>query len=251
MNQDQFYSAVVIAKNEARTISACILALQKITDDIIIVLDDRSDDETCHIAENLGAKVYRKIWEGYSANKNFGAAKALNDWILCPDADEVLNEELIQSLKNIKPDLRHTYAMKRRTWFGDYPVRYCGWYPDWNIRLYNRKVMQWNGNYVHEKLESTIKLTKLKVDGIVEHYSFTDEGHMKEKFIHYAKMRAEEWKKSGKRPSKIKQWLGPAFRFLRTYIIKRGFLDGKTGYIISKNEYILKQKELEYFLGNL
>ena len=96
------YSAVIIAKNEAVTISKTITALWQVTQDVIVVLDDRSDDKTENIALQLGASVYKKSWEGYSANKNFGVDKAKNDWILCLDADEVLNEELIENLKNFE-----------------------------------------------------------------------------------------------------------------------------------------------------
>ncbi len=245
------YSAVIIAKNEARTIGETIAAICKLTDDIIVVLDHRSDDDTDRIATALGATVYRKSWEGYSANKNYGATKAKNDWILCFDADEVMNNELLENLKKLKPSLDQVYEMNIRTWFGHYPVKYCGWFPDWNIRLYNKSIMRWNESYVHEKLESEHPLIRKKIPGIVEHYSFNDESHMKLKFDHYAIMRANEWKRSGKKPSMLKRILGPSFRFFRTYIIKLGILDGNVGYVIAKNEYLLKKKELQYYFAEL
>lgn len=241
------FSAVVIARNESRTIRNCILALKKITTDIIIVLDDRSDDDTYAIAIDLGVSIYKKKWEGFSANKNFGVSKAKNDWILCPDADEILNDELIRNIQNLQPDNTSTYLMNIRTWFGNYPVKHCGWFPDWNIRLYNRNIMSWNGKQVHEKLESKVPLSSIKIQGIIEHYSFENEDHMQKKFDHYAQMRADEWINAGKKPSFLKSIFGPAFRFFRTYIIKLGFLDGKYGFIIAKNEFLLKQKELIYY----
>lgn len=244
------FSAVIIAKNEARTIKDVIIAVQKVTDDIIVILDDRSDDDTFLIASSLRARVFKKKWEGYSNNKNYGATQAKYDWILCPDADEVMNEELLKSLHNLSPDIKSVYEMNIRTWFGNYPVKYCGWFPDWNIRLYNRTVMNWDGSYVHEKLTSEKSLTHHKLPGIIEHYSFSDETHMQAKFDYYAQMRANEWKKAGKTPSLIKRWFGPAFRFFRTYILKKGILDGEVGYIIAKNEYFLKKKELTYFFAN-
>jgi glycosyltransferase involved in cell wall biosynthesis len=247
MNQE--YSAVIIAKNEERTIMSCIEALKKVTRDIIVVLDDRSDDNTATLAESLGAKIYKKPWEGYSTNKNFGIQKATNDWILCLDADEILNDTLIHALKQLKAKENQAYEMNIRTWFGNYPVNHCGWFPDWNIRLFNRKVMKWNGSFVHEKLESDHPISKQRVEGIIEHYSFRDEKHMAEKFDYYAKMRADEWKKSGKKPSMIKYWFGPAFRFFRTFVLKLGFLDGKIGLTIAKNEYNLKKREWQYYLG--
>jgi len=241
------YSAVIIAKNESGTIANTISALLQVTSDVIVVLDDRSDDDTGKIAIQLGAKVFKKKWEGYSANKIFGVDKAKNDWILCLDADEVLNDELIRNLNNLKPEITDIYEMNIQTYFGDYPVKYCGWFPDWNIRLFNREVTKWNDNYVHEKLISTMPLNHVKISGLIRHFSFSGEAHMVTKFEYYARLRASEWFKSGNKPSYLKMIFGPYFRFLRTYILKLGFLDGSIGLIISKNEFILKKKEIKYY----
>jgi glycosyltransferase involved in cell wall biosynthesis len=241
------YSGVIIAKNEAHIIGECISALLRVTDDIVIILDDASTDDTKQISENLGAKVYVKKWEGYSANKNFGVEKAKNDWILCLDADEVLNDELIDNLIELQKDESCVYLMNIQTYFGEYPVQYCGWFPDWNIRLFNKTKMRWNNNFVHEKLISETLLTEQRVNGLIKHYSFKDEAHMVEKFDYYARLRANEWKKAGKKPPFHKKWVGPYFRFIRTYILKLGILDGKVGFVIANNEYVLKKKELQYF----
>jgi glycosyltransferase involved in cell wall biosynthesis len=242
-----FYSAVIIAKNEAYTIARCILAVKKITDDIIVVLDDRSDDETESIAISLGAKVYKKQWEGYSKNKNFGVDRAENDWIICVDADEVIDDTLADNIICLKPASDCVYLMNIQTYLGDYPVRYCGWFPDWNIRLFNKKVMRWNDNYVHEKLVSDVPLKSEKIQGQIDHFSFRDEAHMKIKYDYYARLRADEWKKAQKSPPWIKRYFGPYFRFFRTYFLKLGILDGVVGLTIAKNEYYLKKDELKYF----
>jgi len=241
------YSAVILAKNDARTISDCIKAVKMLTSDIIVVLDDRSNDNTGDLAAQEGATIYSKKWEGFSKGKNYGASLTKHDWILCPDADEILDDNLIQCLNTLKPELDCAYLMNRCSWFADIPVRHSGWFPDWNIRLYNKTVMHWDGKYVHERLTSKHTLKHQKLSGIINHFSFIDESHMQQKFDYYAQMRAKEWKKSGKTPPMLKRWFGPAFRFFRTFIIKCGFLDGKTGYIIAKNEYILKRKEWEYY----
>ena len=241
------YSAVIIAKNEAYTIAKCILALKKITIDIIIVLDDRSDDQTESIALSQGAKVYKKPWEGYSKNKNFGVEKAENDWIICVDADEVIDDTLAVNIKHLIPSTDSVYLMNIQTYLGNYPVRYCGWFPDWNIRLFNKNVMRWNENYVHEKLVSDVSLKCVKIQGKIDHFSFRDEAHMKIKYDYYARLRAEEWRKAQKSPPLIKKYFGPYFRFFRTYFLKLGILDGKAGLTIAKNEFHLKKDELKYF----
>lgn len=239
------YSGVVIAKNNQSTIGLCIKALFELTNDVIIVLDEASTDETEKIASALGAKIYRKKWEGYSANKNFGVEKAQNDWILCPDADEVLDNVLITNLKKLELNNDHVYELNILTFFGKTPVKHCGWYPDWNIRLFNKNVMKWNNNYVHEHLVSDKKLNTTRINGLILHYSFENEKHMKAKFEEYARLRANEWIKSDKSPSIIKRCFGPTFRFIRTYILKLGILDGPTGLTIAKNEYLLKKNEIK------
>lgn len=239
------YSGVIIAKNNASTISPCIKALLALTDDVIVVLDDASTDDTGIIAADVGAKVYKKKWEGYSVNKNFGVEKAQNDWILCPDADEVFDDVLINNLKKLDLNSDHVYELNILTFFGKIPVKHCGWFPDWNIRLFNKNVMRWNSNFVHEHLVSDKRLKRIRVDGLILHYSFEGEKHMKAKFDEYARLRANEWIRSGKSPSFIKQLLGPSFRFFRTYILKLGILDGNTGWIIAKNEYFLKKNEIK------
>lgn len=244
---NQLYSAVIIAKNEERTIGDVINALLQLTDDIIVVLDDRSIDGTHKIAKELGAQVYVKTWEGYSANKNFGVSKAHHDWILCPDADEVFDDTLIHYLQRLIPDISRVYEMNRQTYFCGYAVKYCGWFPDWVVRLYHKDMLNWNASLVHEKLETKHNISHTKVPGLIKHFSFANESEMQSKFDYYARLRADEWTNSQKKPSKLKQWFGPYFRFLRTFILKLGILDGKYGFIIAKNELILKQKELKYW----
>jgi glycosyltransferase involved in cell wall biosynthesis len=243
------YSAVIIARNESRTISDCIHALRQVSDDIIVVLDDRSTDETSSLANSMGARVLPKSWEGYSINKNYGADHARYDWVLCLDADEIIDDQLIQSLKNL--DLSHkenAYLFNILTYVGDMPVWHCGWYPDWNIRLYHRHALRWNDRYVHEKL-IPIKgeIHAQRIDGIVHHRSFADWRHMEDKYDYYARMRAQEWIKDQRKPSIFKRYLGPSFRFFRTYFLKLGILDGLLGYEIAKREYTLKRKEWIYY----
>lgn len=244
------FSAVVIAKNEGHIIQRCISALSLVTEDIIIVVDDSTTDNTAQLSKAAGAQVFVRPWEGYSANKNFGVSQANNDWIICVDADEILDQKLIDSLNSLDAKDDCVYEMNIQTFFGSYPVRHCGWFPDWNIRLFNKQVMSWNGNYVHEKLTSTIALQHTRLPGLIQHYSFIDEVDMVTKFDNYARLRAAEWEKAGKTPSLLKRLFGPQFRFFKTYILNRGFLDGKVGYTIAKNEYILKQKEQQYFYQN-
>jgi glycosyltransferase involved in cell wall biosynthesis len=244
------YSAVIIAKNESRTIAKCISALSKVTDDIIVVVDDKSTDDTLEIAKSMGAKVFEKKWGGFSENKNFGANVAQRDWILCFDADEIIDEVIISHLNQMNPQTDTIYLMNRLTYIGEKPVKHGGWYPDWNIRLYNKTLMYWNDKKVHESLikkNTTTDLETQHILGVVHHFSFVDWKHMDKKYEYYAKMRGKEWQRVGQKPFVIKRWLGPGFRFFKTYIIHLGFLDGLTGYLLAKKEYQLKRKEWLYY----
>jgi glycosyltransferase involved in cell wall biosynthesis len=240
-------SAVILASNSERTIADCLRAAVQVSNDIIVVLDSLSTDRTEAISDSFGARVIRHEWKGFSAAKNMGVSLATCDWILCPDADEVLDDDLILAIQQLKPESVSAYLMNILTWFGPHPVRHCGWFPDWNIRLFNRTIMHWDHRRVHEKLVSDQPVTMRRVHGIINHFSFRDEAHMKEKFDYYARLRAQEWIHQGKKPPFLKRLVGPAFRFFRTYILKRGWLDGRTGLTIATCEYELKKKELQYW----
>lgn len=244
-------SAVIIAKNEAHIILKCIAALSQVTNDIIVVLDDSTTDNTTAVCEHSVysaiIKVVPKKWEGYSKSKNFGVSLSKNKWIVCVDADEVMDKTLIHNLQNQKLEENAIYEMNIQTYFGDYAVQHCGWFPDWNIRLFNKVTTSWNDNYVHEKLVYSVPLRHHRIDGLIQHFSFRSEEDMVKKFEYYARLRAQEWIRSDKKPAWYKSLIGPQFRFLRTYLLKLGILDGKVGFTIAKNEYILKRNELKYY----
>lgn len=247
------YSAIIIAFNAERTIEPCLLALKQLTDDVVLVLDDRSSDKTQEIAERLGVNIHIKKWQGYSASKNYGSTLAKSDWILCFDSDEVPDKNLIKQLLQLEPSEYTAYEMNRMTWIGDQPVKHSGMFPDWTLRLYNKRWMKWNESPVHEKLVSSKVIKIKKIPGTINHYSFVDENHLREKHLTYAKLRALEWYDTGVKPPLIKRWLGPHFRFFRTYILKLGFLDGQIGLAIAKNDYRVKKRELKLwreFLNN-
>ena len=143
-NKVQKKMTVIITKNEAANIERTLVAINKVCDDIVVV-DSGSTDETVIIAERLGARVVPHHWEGYAANKNLGAEQAQHDWILSIDADEVLSDKLIGTLKDFSPQKNEVYELDRITnYCGDW-IHYSGWYPDYKIRLYNKKYIHWQG----------------------------------------------------------------------------------------------------------
>jgi len=240
-------SAVLIVKNEAENIKACLSALMKVVDEVIVV-DHESEDDTKAIATALGAKVFNKKWEGYAAGKNFGNEQAMHPWILSIDADEVLSDELITTLQHLDlSDQQNVYALDRANHFAGVWVKHCGWYPDWKVRLFPKNKANWEGDFVHERLRFTEKMEAIKLTGKLIHYSYkTDKDHFK-RMERYSQLAAEQLIEQGKSPSWLKQQLSPVFRFLRTYILKRGFLDGALGWKLSvRNAKLMRLKFRKY-----
>ncbi|MBK8490664.1 MAG: glycosyltransferase family 2 protein [Saprospirales bacterium] len=226
------FSVVVITKNEAANIDACLKPLVQVSDDIIII-DAFSQDATPELARQWGARVIQTEWKGYAQNKNFGNLHARHDWILSIDADEVISEELVQTLQTLSPEPHTVYELDRLTNYCGKWIRHSGWYPDWKVRLFDRREVQWQGAFVHETLAVPTGFQSVRVKGKLLHYSYkTREDHW-QRVDRYATLSAKELHARGKKATFVKRWLSPVFRFLRTFIINRAFLDGKAGWAIS------------------
>lgn len=239
-------SAVIITYNEEHNLKDCINSLKGLCNEIIVV-DAHSTDNTLTIAKSLGAKVYSKKWESYGDQRNFGATQATNNWVLSIDADERVDSVLARELTQIKFDQHCVYALNVKTNYLGKWIKYCGWYPNYKKRLYNRKVVKWSDDLVHENLISDGRMDIIKIKGNLLHYSYPtiDIHHLKTE--RYAKLTAQNWKKKKRSPGIAKKMFGPSFRFFRTYILKLGILDGREGYMISKMSALLVRKQLEYF----
>ena len=246
MSVNHNISAVIIACNEENHIQRCIESILPITKDIILV-DSGSTDKTVSLAEMAGAKVFSMPWEGYGANKNFGNSKANHDWILSIDADEVLDEELINNIISLDKSSDIIYKIKSLVNYNGKWIRHCGWYPAWKLRFFQKTTASWNLNPVHEALiyPSDISLKELK--GQLLHYSYDSVDDHKIKSTKYGKLKAESWLHNGKSISLLKKTFGPTFKFFRTYILKLGFLDGKEGLIISKVDAQMIRTAIQHF----
>jgi len=242
-------SAVIITYNESANIARCISSLKNVVDEIT-VSDSNSTDDTKNIAEQLGAKVFVRAFEGYGATKNFANNQATNNWIFSIDADEELNKNLADYILSIKPHLNETtvYECQRLNNYCGTWIKHGGWYPDKKVRLFNKQHVKWDLAEVHETLEIPAHYNKKLLNGKLLHYSYTSvAGHLS-KIEKYSTRGAEEAFKKGKKSSWVKLYLSPAFRFIRDYIFKLGFLDGKYGFIIAKltaKEVYLKYKKLK------
>lgn len=235
-------SAVIITHNEADNIVRCLQSLQGLVDEMI-VLDAFSNDQTVALANAHGATVLQRKWVGYSHNKNFANAAAKNDWILSIDADEAVDATLTTTLKNLILHKNTVYSINRLTRFGDAWVYHSDWHPDWKIRLFNRNQIHWQGDFVHETLHIPKQFQVEKLDGLLLHYSYKNDVDHWQRIEKYATLAGQELFKKGKKATLFKLWISPIARFIKTFFIKKGILDGKIGWKIScRNAYLVHRK---------
>ncbi len=238
-------SAVIITKNEATNIQKTIEQLLKVVDEIIVI-DAFSTDRTKEICERFGAIVYQKDWIGYAQNKNIGNQLASNDWILSIDADEILSDELINSIKNLTLTDNTVYALDRITSYCGKWIKHGDWYPDWKPRLFNKNQVQWQGNFVHETLAIPDHFQITKITGKVFHHSYKSKEEHTSRLEKYSSLAAQDLYNHGKKASTIKIWISPLFRLFKNLIIKKGILDGRAGFQIAYQE--AKAVHLKYKL---
>lgn len=250
-NKDiQPISAVIITYNEAENIELCIKSCSSICDEVIVV-DSHSSDDTVAIARKLGAQVYVVDWKGYGPTKNFGASKAKHDWILSLDADERLDAELQTHISELELDRNGIYTLDRINFIGDRKVLHGEWYPDVKPRLYNKNSGKWTSDAVHERLEYSDVLEVVKLKGELLHYSFSDLQDLELRLDKYARLSAAELAKDQSKKFKITYVFKSIFRFLKSYVLKRGFLDGNTGYQIARLNANAIMKRYRYYKENL
>jgi len=225
-------SVTIITKDEANDIAA---ALQSVSwADERIVVDSGSTDDTVAIAKTLADRVVVREWAGYAAQKNHAASLASHEWILSLDADERVTPELAaeirEKLREEPPD--RGFRIRRVTWHLGRWIRTTDWYPDYQLRLYDRRAAEWTGRHVHEGVHVHGRVGRLR--GELQHYAYRDIAEHMETIEHYTTLAARQMFEQGRGASALDIALQPAFAFLRNYILKLGFLDGSVGLTISK-----------------
>ena len=225
-------SVTVITKNEAADIAAALDSVAWA--DERIVVDSCSTDDTVAIAGRHGARVVSREWPGYVAQKNYAASLATNDWILSLDADERVTPELaaeIQSTLAKEPEERGFWIPRVTFHLGRW-IRTTDWYPDDQLRLYDRRAAEWTGKYVHEGVKVRGRAGRLRNE--LQHYAYRDVDEHMETIEHYTTLAAKQMFEQGRRATALDVVLQPAFAFFRNFILKRGFLDGSVGLTISR-----------------
>lgn len=223
-------SIVIITYNESLNIVRCINSVKSIADDIVVV-DSFSTDNTVALAKELGARVISNKFLGHIEQKNFAITQAKYPHILSLDADEALDETLIQSIMKVKKNwTMDGYTMNRLTNYCGTWVYHCGWYPDTKLRLWDSRLGAWGGVNPHDKFEMhSLKNTIGHLKGDILHYSYnTKEDHYKQ-VAFFTDILAKSQYKMGKKAPYIILIFSPIVKFILDYFIKRGFLDGKAG----------------------
>jgi glycosyltransferase involved in cell wall biosynthesis len=200
----------------------------------VIVVDSESTDATREIAASLGAKVIVNPWPGFSAQKQFAADRASNDWILSLDADERVSDELRSEIAGLQSNGADGYKIPRLSYYMHRPIRHGGWYPDLQLRLFDRTKGRWNGAVIHEsvKMPDDTNVRRLRSD-ILHHTVENAAQHQQMIAERYAPLGAQKMLDEGRRTSPVKAVFSAWFTFVRSYFLKLGFLDGFAGFCIA------------------
>lgn len=225
-------SVVIITLNAASQIEACLRSVD-FADEIVLV-DSGSRDGTVELATGLGARVLAQEWLGFGRQKQFAVRQARNDWVLCLDADERVSPALKASMLSVmdatgeNPGF-HAYSMPRSNRFMGRYLRHGEGYPDWSLRLFDRRQARWSDDAVHEKILTDVPVGRL--GGDLLHDSAENLADYLDKQNRYTTLQAEQLFNAGRRAHLGHLLLSPAVRFIRFYLFRLGCLDGVPGLV--------------------
>lgn len=224
-------SVIVITRNEAAHVRGVLDSVSWA--DERIVVDSGSTDDTVALARAAGARVEVRGWPGYGAQKNYGAELARNDWVLSLDADERVTPALRDEIQHVLAGApaRAGFRIPRVTWHLGRWIRSTDWYPDWQLRLYDRRRGRWSEAPVHESVQLDGEPGYLH--GEIEHYAYRDVSHHHATIDTYTTLAARRLASEGRRSSPAGAAGHAAAAFLRNYVLKRGFSDGAAGFVVS------------------
>ncbi len=225
-------SACIIAMNEEDRLGDCLHSLAFC--DEILVVDSHSTDRTRELASELGARVIERDWPGHVAQKEFAIRAAQHDWVLCVDADERVTPALQAEIEVLRDGGFHGHAGWRFPRLANYLgtwVRHGTWYPDRQLRLFDRRRGRWGGHDPHDKVVLEGSIGTLKGDLL--HYTYRNFREHLRTIDTYTTIMARGLYDRGRRASVADLVLRPAVRFLRFYVIGRGFLLGWQGLMLA------------------
>jgi len=230
-------TVTIITLNEERNLPRAIESVRWAEE--ILVVDSGSTDKTTELARSLGARVIPHEWPGYGRQKNFAQAQSRHDWVLSIDADEEVTPDLARQIQSALGDVGEGrsqakgFYFPRKTFYLGRWIRHGGWYPNHLVRLADRRNAQWTEPAVHESLRVEGEIQGLSAD--LHHYTFSGIQDQIMTNLNFSRLGYFDLLKKGQGPSWMRLMAKPAGKFFETYFIKRGFMDGLPGFIISVN----------------
>jgi glycosyltransferase involved in cell wall biosynthesis len=223
-------SVVLITLNAGRQLADCLASASALASEIIIV-DSGSTDETLDVAAHFGARVIQQQWLGFGQQKQFAVEQACHDWVLCLDADEQLSSDLREDLLQLlrKPPPMPAYRFPRCNRFMGRYLKHGEGYPDWSLRLFDRRTARWSNDEVHEKVLLSGETGTLKGD-LLHDSAETLESYLA-KQNRYTSLAAKEAISRGKTANGLQIVLSPLVRFIKFYLLRQGFRDGLPGLV--------------------
>ncbi|MCH9626771.1 MAG: hypothetical protein S4CHLAM2_03990 [Chlamydiales bacterium] len=241
-------SVTILVKNGERCLKEVLDSLQKF--DEIVVYDTGSTDDTLTLAKSYpNVRIIQQPFTGFGPDHNAAAAQAQHDWILSIDADEVLSEELANEILSTSLDPHTVYSLPRHNYYNGRHIKWCGWHPESVIRLYNKQITAFSEAMVHEKVEDK-GLKKMRFFQPLRHYSYASVSDFLQKMEHYSTLFAQQYQHKRK-SSPLTAYLHGMTAFFKSFILKRGFLGGYEGFLISAyNGHTAFYKYLKLYEAN-
>lgn len=225
-------SVCTITFNEEKNLPRALDSVRGVADEIVIV-DCGSKDGTQTIARDRGVSVFERSWTSYEEQWNFASSCAANEWVFVLAADEELSPELRAALlewKQQEPKFS-VYEMARKAWYLGAWIKHCGWYPDYQRRLYRRDAARFSG-IIHEVLRFDGHPGRLR--GNLLHYTMNSFAEHEDKVERYTTLAARQMYAAGKRSWRAAMWLATPWTCFSTFVLRGGFLDGYRGWLISR-----------------
>lgn len=231
-------SATILTYNEERRIEACLESLHDIADEIIVV-DSNSTDGTAEICRRHGCKVTTRPMSGFGAQRQYATSLTTHPYVLAIDADEILSPTLRASLLKLKQEgfAHRVYSMSRLNFYCGYAVRHCGWYPDIEIRLFDKRYANWNLHDVHEKVTFRDSVTPELLEGDLLHYRCDTPMEYDRKQMKLSEVKRNRLIEQNRSIGVLRPTINGLRAFFSTYLRQGGILDGSVGLHISRQDY--------------
>lgn len=227
-------SVVIITLNEEKNLARCLASVKEVADDIVVV-DSFSTDRTEVITREHDARFVQHVFEGHIEQKNWAITQAQHAWVLSLDADEALSEELKSSILDAKKrDDVDGFTMNRLTNYCGKWIRHGGWYPDRKLRLWDSRKGRWGGENPHDRYEMDPGSRIAHLKGDLLHYSYHSVADHIRQVDYFTTIAAKQMHARGAKGGLLKRLVNPVAKFIGTYFMNLGFLDGAHGFTIAR-----------------